>query len=115
AAEDRAIAEAHRTGARLLIHDTDLVSTYVYARHYYSAAPPWLEAILPSRLAHHYVLLSPDTPFTVDAVRDATVDRDAIHAAMASTLDTLGARYTRVGGGWEGRLQWALATIADSV
>ena len=110
-AEDRAIAEAHRTGARLLILDTDLVSTYVYARHYYSAAPPWLEALLRSRLAHHYLLLSPDTPFSLDAVRDATADRHAIHSAMALVLDTLGARYTRVGGGWEGRWEGAVGAV----
>jgi len=111
AAEDRAIAEAHRTAARLLILDTDLVSTYVYARHYYSAAPPWLEAMLATRLAHHYVLLSPDTPFTVDDVRDSTADRVAIHTAMASALETLGARYTRVGGGWEGRWEGAVGVV----
>ena len=48
ALEDRSTEEACRTGARLLILDTDLVSTYVYARHYYSAAPPWLPAHLSS-------------------------------------------------------------------
>jgi NadR type nicotinamide-nucleotide adenylyltransferase len=105
ALEDRAIAEAQRTGARLLILDTDLVSTYVYARHYYGAAPDWLEALIATRtrLADHYLLLDPDTPFSPDSVRDATADRHAIHAAMALTLDTLGAHYTRVGGGWAGR------------
>ena len=111
ALEDRLIADATRTGARLLILDTDLVSTYVYARHYYSTAPAWLEAMLPSRLADHYLLLSPDTPFTLDDVRDATADRTAIHTAMASTLDTLAAQYTRVGGGREGRWEGAVSAL----
>jgi NadR type nicotinamide-nucleotide adenylyltransferase len=111
AAEDRAIAEARRTGARLLILDTDLVSTYIYARHYYSAAPPWLEAILSTRLADHYVLLSPDTPLIADSVRDVLADRNAIHTAMATTLDALGVHYTRVGGGWEGRSVGAVRAI----
>ena len=111
AAEDRAIAEAIRTGARVLILDTDLVSTYVYARHYYATAPTWLESIIHNRLANHYILLSPDCPFAHDPVRDPTADRLAIHSAMAATLDALGARYTRVGGGWEGRWEGAVGAI----
>jgi len=113
AAEDRALAEAQRAGAKLLILDTDLVSTYVYARHYYGTAPTWLESIVRSRLANHYILLSPDCPFTEDPVRDPTADRDAIHSAMAVTLDTLGAPYTRVGGGWEGRWEGAVGAVAQ--
>jgi len=111
AAEDRAIAEATRTGARLLILDTDLLSTYVYARHYYGAAPDWLESIVRTRLANHYVLLAPDCPFAEDPVRDPAADRHAIHSAMAATLDALGAQYTRVGGGWEGRWEGAVGAV----
>jgi NadR type nicotinamide-nucleotide adenylyltransferase len=111
AAEDCAIAEAERTGARLLILDTDLLSTYVYARHYYGAGPDWLESTVRSRLANHYILLSPDCPFAPDPIRDSTADRLAIYSAMAATLDALGAHYTRVGGGWEGRLTKATGVI----
>jgi nicotinamide riboside kinase len=111
AAEDRAIAEAARTGAPFLILDTDLLSTYIYARHYYGTAPSWVEPVVASRLANHYVLLSPDCPFANDAVRDVTADRLAIHSAIAATLDTLGAQYTRVGGGWEGRWEGAVRAV----
>jgi NadR type nicotinamide-nucleotide adenylyltransferase len=111
AAEDRGAAEAHG----MLILDTDLVSTYVYARHYYGAAPSWLESIVPSRLANHYLLFSPDCPFIPDPARDPVGDRLAIHDAMALTLDTLGAHYTRVGGGWEERLEHSVAAIQASV
>ncbi|HEX7137814.1 MAG TPA: ATP-binding protein [Vicinamibacterales bacterium] len=111
ASEDRAIAEALRTGARLLILDTDLVSTYVYARHYYGSAPEWVDAIVHTRLANHYLLLSPDCPFTPDPVRDSAADRLAIHDAMALALDTLGARYTRVGGGWEERWEGVVGVV----
>jgi NadR type nicotinamide-nucleotide adenylyltransferase len=114
AAEDRAIDEARRAGAHLLILDTDLVSTYVYARHYYGTAPAWLEPPLPTRLADHYVLLSPDCPFTPDSARDSTADRLAIHEAMTTMLDTLHARYTRVGGGWEERWEGAVGAIEEA-
>ena len=114
AAEDRAIAEATRTGTRLLILDTDLVSTYVYARHYYVTAADWLEPLIRSRVANHYILLSPDCPFVGDKVRDSLADRLTIHESMVSVLETLGARYTRVGGGWEERWEGAVAAIEEA-
>ncbi len=110
-AEDRLGASA----SRMLILDTDLVSTLVYARHYYATAPAWLESIVASRLANHYILFSPDCPFIPDRARDPLADRLVIHDAMSLALDTLGARYTRVGGGWEERLKLAIAAIEARV
>lgn len=107
ASEDRLASAA----SGMLILDTDLLSTYVYARHYYGAAPDWLESAVPSRLANHYILFSPDCPFTPDAARDPFADRLAIHNAMSLTLDSLGARYTRVGGGWEERWEGAVRAV----
>ena len=44
AAEDAALVEAIRTRRRWLFLDTDLLSTVVYARHYYGSCPAWIEA-----------------------------------------------------------------------
>ena len=46
ALEDAALA----THPSLLIRDTDLVSTVVYARHYYGHCPAWIEAEAQARL-----------------------------------------------------------------
>ena len=35
--------EAESRARRLLVLDTDLVSTVVYARHYYGSCPAWIE------------------------------------------------------------------------
>ncbi len=107
----RALDIAERTGARLLILDTDLVSTYVYARHYYGTVPDWLDAFVRAELADLYILFSPDCPFVSDEVRDLAADRIAIHNAMSDLLDTLDARYTRVGGGWEERWEGAVRAV----
>ena len=48
AAEDAALVEAARRGDRWLFLDTDLVSTVVYARHYYGSCPSWIEAEAPT-------------------------------------------------------------------
>ena len=95
----------------LLILDTDLLSTFVYARHYYGSAPEWIEPLLPTRLANLYLLFSLDVDFAPDEVRDPTADRHAIHDAMRSTLDALNARYERVGGAWEERVVQVIDAI----
>jgi nicotinamide riboside kinase len=107
ASEDRRRVEARR----LLILDTDLVSTVVYARHYYGDAPAWIEPLARARLAHLYLLFSPDVEFASDDVRDPTADRLAIYDAMRTALDAFGVRYERVGGGWEGRVGQAISAI----
>lgn len=110
ASEDRLASAA----SGMLILDTDLLSTYVYARHYYGTAPDWLESAVPTRLANLYILFSPDCPFVPDRARDPHADRLAVHSAMATTLDTLGARYTRVGGGWEERWEGVVGAVERS-
>ena len=40
---DAAEELARREGATLLVLDTDLLSTVVYARHYYGRSPRWVE------------------------------------------------------------------------
>lgn len=95
----------------LLILDTDLVSTFVYARHYYAEPPDWIEPLLPTRLANLYLLFAPDLDFAPDEVRDPTADRHAIHDAMRAALDALNARCERVEGGWEERLSTTIRAI----
>jgi nicotinamide riboside kinase len=96
---------------RLLILDTDLVSTYVYSTHYYNAAPEWLEPAARSRLANLYLLFSPDVAFAPDDVRDASADRLAIHDAMRTALEAFGTRWEGVEGGWEERWEGAIRAI----
>src|SRR5262245_44839117 len=62
AAEDAGRAAAER----LLVLDTDLVSTAVYARHYYGSCPAWIEREARARLADLYLLHHPDVPWVAD-------------------------------------------------
>ncbi|MDL1950906.1 ATP-binding protein, partial [Acidobacteria bacterium ACD] len=56
--------------AGLVVLDTDLLSTVVYARHYYGACPRWVEEAAFSRLGDLYLLCHPDVPWLPDGVRD---------------------------------------------
>lgn len=102
---------AARRANRLLIKDTDLVSTVVYARHYYGGCPPWVERAARERLADVYLLLHPDVPWVPDAQRDRPHLRDEMHASFRDGLQGFGARVVEVRGSWSARAALARAAI----
>jgi NadR type nicotinamide-nucleotide adenylyltransferase len=110
AAEDGGLAAA----GRLLILDTDLVSTTVYARHYYGACPAWVEEAARDRRADLYLLCDIDVPWVADPARDRPHLREHMHALFVQALETLGARYVTIRGGWDERLAKAIAAVDES-
>lgn len=108
AAED-AVA---RGAQRLLIQDTDLVSTLVYSRHYYGECPGWIADAARSRLANLYLLLHPDVPWIAEGLqRDRPEGRERIHALFEETLRSLGARIVDVRGSWDARRAAAVTAV----
>lgn len=106
-----ALDDAARAAAPpLLFHDTDLVSTVVYARHYYGSCPPWIVAEAQRRRAQLYLLCLPDLPWAADGVRDRPGARAELFAAFREQLDAMDAAYTVIGG--SGPLRGAAATAA---
>ncbi len=120
--EDEALARAAtRVGAAspLLIRDTDLVSTIVYARHYYGTVADWIVGEARARLADLYLLCRPDLPWTPDGVRDRPTHREQLFDDFRSALDELGASASVVEIGGEGparfeAAQRAVAALMDS-
>jgi NadR type nicotinamide-nucleotide adenylyltransferase len=90
-------------GAAIL--DTDLVSTVVYARHYYGASPEWIEREAKARRADLYLLLDTDLPWKADAARDAADPgvREDLFDAFRGALEELECAFRIVSGGWEER------------
>ena len=112
ALEDAAAARARGAGRSLVVRDTDLVSTVVYARHYYGACPEWIVRAAAERRADLYLALLPDdVPWVADAMRDPTAPRAALAAAFASTLVELECVHVAVGGAWEAREQEAVRAV----
>lgn len=93
--------EARASGPSLLIRDTDLVSTVVYARHYYGSCPDWIETEARARRADLYLLGDIDLPWTPDGVRDRPGQRAELLAEFRAALDAIGARVVVLRG--EGR------------
>jgi len=70
----------------LVILDTDLISTVVYARHYYGRCPEWIETAAKARKADLYLLTDIDLPWIPDSLRDSAAPRDAFYGEFAQTL-----------------------------
>lgn len=113
AAEDAALADAMKRNARWLFLDTDLISTVVYARHYYGTCPAWVEAEARARLGDMYLLADIDVPWTADSVRDRPHSREEIHLAFQSVLAEFNAPRCLVRGLGRHRLEAALKCIAS--
>ena len=109
AAEDRGAA----TAKGLLVLDTDLVSTTVYARHYYGACPAWIDQAARDRRGDLYLLCDIDVPWVADSVRDRPHHREHIHALFVEALNTLGAPYVLIRGSWAARFATAIAAVSE--
>lgn len=96
----------------LLVLDTDLVSTAVYARHYYGVCPAWIEQAARDRRADLYLLCDIDVPWVADPARDRPHQREHMHALFIDALDALGAPYVSIRGSWPDRLARAIAVVS---
>jgi nicotinamide riboside kinase len=84
--------DALRTGPRLIVRDTDLLSTVVYARHYYGSCPVWIASEAVVRRGDLYLLCAPDLPWEADGVRDRPAHREELFRAFEETLAATVAR-----------------------
>lgn len=107
---DAAAERARARGASLLVLDADLLSTVVYARHYYGAVPRWVSLAERERRADLYLLCDVDVPWVPDGIRDRPENREAMFALFERALTRRRARYVLVRGGWDER--WTVARDA---
>src|SRR5436305_13834174 len=105
AAGDEAAARAER----LVILDTDLFSTAIYARHYYGAVPEWIALAARERRGDLYLLLDVDVPWAADAQRDRADRREEMHALFVDGLAE--APVVVIRGDWEERRRRAIDAI----
>jgi nicotinamide riboside kinase len=117
--EDEALATlAGAPAPRLLIRDTDLVSTVVYSRHYYGTVEAWIEREARARRADLYLLCAPDLPWFPDGVRDRPMHRERLFADFASALTAIDARVSGISGAGEARrlaARGAVAALLDAI
>lgn len=95
----------------LLLLDTDLLSTAVYAEHYYGQCPDWVAQAVLVRRADLYLLCDIDVPWTPDPQRDRPDDREAIQVLFREALRSRGFPVVDIRGDWRDRFQAARAAI----
>jgi NadR type nicotinamide-nucleotide adenylyltransferase len=107
ALEDAALARA----TRLIVQDTDLLSTVVYCRHYFGRCPVWLEEAAASRRPDLYLLCATDVEWVADGVRDRGHMRDEMQRLFAEAIDASGVRCVELSGDTARRLVDATRVI----
>jgi nicotinamide riboside kinase len=101
----KALEDEYRArAAKLLFHDTDLLSTVAYCRVYFDRCPEWIQAAAVDRQAALYLLCDIDVPWIADGLRDRPDQRSEVHALFESVLREAGVNYVVVRGNREARL-----------
>ena len=108
-AEDRAVL---RADGDLVILDTDLLSTGVYATFYYGRCPAWIGDATRMRRPALYLLCDPaGVSWTADPVRASAADRELLHGQFAAAVRASGAPICWLTGPADDRLQSAIAAV----
>lgn len=110
---DEAVRAAEAAGRPLVVLDQDLLSTVVYARHYYGRCPSWIERLAAERRGDLYLLCRPDLPWHADGVRDRPHARLQLHYLFEATLREAGARVAEVSGIGSARTAVAVEAVTD--
>ena len=97
--------------ARLIILDTDLISTVVYSRHHYGHCPEWIEREARKRCADLYLWLDIDVPWVADPARDSGERRDQLHDEFREALEEFEAKFVEISGSWDERFARAVQAV----
>lgn len=105
------MANEDRVEAPFAILDTDLISTVVYARHYYGDCHDWIVQSARSRAADLYLLMDIDTPFVDDPARDSADTRQELFGKFYQALQEFRMNFVVISGSWKEREASAIAWI----
>ena len=108
AAEDDKLEQAQR----LIIHDTNILSSIIYAGHYFQVELDWVDKRFKERNYTLYLLCMPDIPWEADTgQRESPVVRALLHQTFKAKLNSLKLPYVEIHGPKEERLQKAVENI----
>ena len=108
------IAEEDRHGPTpRVLHDTNLLSTLIYARHYFGVTQAWVEETFAARDYALYLFCQPDIPWGADpGQRESPDARAELHAIFEAELRRRRLPMVRIEGDLDTRLTIALAALS---
>lgn len=108
ALEDEKLEQARR----LIIHDTNVLSSIIYARHYFNTKLDWVSKRFKKRNYSLYLLCMPDIPWEADSgQRESPQTREQLQRIFKAQLDSLKLPYLEIHGTKEERLKQAVTAI----
>ena len=112
ATEDNQLEQAER----LIIHDTNILSSIIYAKHYFRIELDWVSKQFKERNYTLYLLNMPDIPWKADpGQRESPTARTLLHQTFKAKLNFLKLPYIEVYGSKTERLQQAIENIERQV
>lgn len=88
---------------KILICDTDLITTQIYSQHYLHAVPPIVAELEKEIHYDHYFLLDIDVPWVADGLRDLGNQRLEMFAVFKTELENRKLPYTLISGDYASR------------
>lgn len=108
AAEDVGLRKARK----LVIHDTNILSSIIYAEHYFDTTLGWVNEHFKTRTYDLYLLCLQDIPWEAEkGQRESPEARDQLHRIFKARLDSLKLPYFEIYGSVSERLQQAVKAI----
>lgn len=107
------LAEEDRHGdVPTVLHDTNLLSTLIYARHYFDVEQRWLEDTFAARDYAVYLFCQPDIPWVADpGQREGPQERARLHAIFGAELERRRLPVVPIEGDPATRLRTALSAL----
>lgn len=97
------ILKKEKTATRLLMCDTDLITTQIYADYYLGVVPPILYELEQKVSYDLYFLFDVDVPWVADGLRDIPHKREEMFAIFKTALDQRNIPYVVVRGDYQTR------------
>ena len=108
ALEDSALQRANR----LIIHDTNILSSIIYASYYFDTVLEWVNDAFLEREYSLYLLCLPDIPWQADpGQRESPAARNSLHELFKDRLNILNLPFVEISGNKTERLTQAVQAI----
>lgn len=97
------VLEKTSSANKILICDTDLITTQIYCRHYLGSVPPVLYELERKICYDKYFLFDIDVPWVADGMRDLSDSRQSMFEVFKHELEIRRISYLLVQGNYEER------------